>query len=273
MLAARAIMEWNVPPGRGWRQARGRRNLGEQRVSGHRPGVALNKIIRLESPLRSFGCRLQSSSGRLEPMRQQRSRSTGGRSGSPGRRSPSTTVTATAAGGPAAGASAGFPPIARADARLLICGSLPGQTSLARQQYYALPHNAFWKIAGELFGFDPALDYPARAAALAACRIALWDVCAAAVRPGSLDAGIRRDTVVPNAFEPFLLAHPGIRRICFNGSAAFELFERRVWPSLPPSLQALPRIRLPSTSPAHAGMRYADKLVRWREAIHGDNRG
>lgn len=199
-------------------------------------------------------------------MRQQQSRSAEGRSRCSGRRGRPLVTD-----GLLVEASAGFPPIARNDARVLICGSLPGQTSLARQQYYAQPHNVFWKIAGELFGFDPALDYPARAAALAACRIAVWDVCAAAVRPGSLDAGIRRGTVVPNAFGPFLLAHPQIRRICFNGGVAFELFERRVWPVLPAPLQALPRIRLPSTSPAHAGMRYADKLTRWREVIQGDD--
>lgn len=168
---------------------------------------------------------------------------------------------------PGEAASIGFPPVARADARVLVCGSLPGQTSLAMRQYYAQPRNAFWKITGELLGFDPALDYAARCAALVARRVALWDVCAAAVRPGSLDARIRRDSVVPNDFAAFLREHRGISRLCFNGSAACEMFERLVLPTLPATLQALPRIRLPSTSPAHAGMRHADKLVGWREAL------
>jgi hypoxanthine-DNA glycosylase len=167
-------------------------------------------------------------------------------------------------------ASRGFAPIAASDARLLVCGSLPGQTSLAMQQYYAQPRNAFWGIVGELLGFDPALDYAARVAALVARRVALWDVCAAAVRPGSLDAGIRRDTIVVNDFAGFLRAHPGIERLCFNGGAAFELYERRVLPALPADLQALPRLRLPSTSPAHAGMARAAKLAQWREALAGD---
>ncbi|MCU0758873.1 MAG: DNA-deoxyinosine glycosylase [Steroidobacteraceae bacterium] len=163
--------------------------------------------------------------------------------------------------------SAGFPPIASPGARVLVCGSLPGQTSLAMRQYYAQPRNAFWRITGELFGFDPGLGYAQRTAALAAHGVALWDVCASAVRPGSLDAGIRRDTVVVNDFAPFLLAHRHIGRLCFNGGAAFDLFERRVLPTLPASLQALTRIRLPSTSPAHAGMGYAQKLERWRDAL------
>jgi hypoxanthine-DNA glycosylase len=163
--------------------------------------------------------------------------------------------------------STGFPPIASPGARVLVCGSLPGQMSLALRQYYAQPRNAFWKITGELFGFDPRLDYAARTAALCAHGIALWDVCAAAVRPGSLDAEIRRDTVVPNDFVPFLLGQRRLRRLCFNGGTAFELFERLVVPTLPASLQGLTRIRLPSTSPAHAGMSYADKLARWRESL------
>lgn len=174
---------------------------------------------------------------------------------------------------PAAGtlASTGFPPVARADARLLVCGSLPGQTSLAMQQYYAQPRNAFWKITGEVLGFDPALDYAARCAALVARRVALWDVCAAAVRPGSLDARIRRDSVVPNDFGSFLHGHRRIARLCFNGAAALTLFERLVLPTLPAALQALPRIRLPSTSPAHAGMRHAAKLAHWRAALDFDD--
>jgi len=164
-------------------------------------------------------------------------------------------------------ASRGFPPIAGQDARVLVCGSLPGQASLARQQYYGLPRNAFWEIAGEVLGFDPALDYAARTAALVARRVALWDVCAAAVRPGSLDAGIRRETIVVNDFAGFLRAHRGIERLCFNGGAAFDLYERRVLGTLPQELQALERIRLPSTSPAHAGMPRAEKLTRWRAAL------
>ena len=39
-----------------------------------------------------------------------------------------------------------FPAISGLDAETLLLGSLPGQRSLAMQQYYAHPQNAFWKL-------------------------------------------------------------------------------------------------------------------------------
>jgi hypoxanthine-DNA glycosylase len=161
-------------------------------------------------------------------------------------------------------ASRGFPPIAAPDARLLILGSLPGQASLAAQQYYAQPQNAFWRIMGELFDAGLDVPYPERAERLRASGVALWDVCKAAVRPGSLDASIDLNTVVTNDFKRFLRAHPGIVHVCVNGGTAHRLYVRRVQPILPESLSSLPLHLLPSTSPAHASLRYAQKLECWR---------
>jgi hypoxanthine-DNA glycosylase len=160
--------------------------------------------------------------------------------------------------------STGFPPVAGADARVLILGSLPGAMSLARREYYALPRNAFWPIMGRLVGAAPELPYAERLRRLTAHRIALWDVCASAFRPGSLDAAILPGSVVANDFPAFFAAHPGLALICFNGAKAADLFARLA--AAPP---AIGRARLPSTSPAHAGLPFADKLARWRHALAG----
>ncbi|MHB1075645.1 DNA-deoxyinosine glycosylase [Thiobacillus sp.] len=157
----------------------------------------------------------------------------------------------------------GFPPIADAHARILILGSLPGQVSLQRQQYYAQPQNAFWKIMGRLFGAGPELPYEDRAQNLVRNRIALWDVCAAAQRPGSLDAAIVHSSVVPNDFAAFIATHPHVELICFNGGKAAELYRRRVLPGLPNTRRAIRYATLPSTSPAHAAMPFEEKLTCW----------
>lgn len=160
--------------------------------------------------------------------------------------------------------SRGFAPIAAPEACVLVLGSLPGRMSLAHRQYYAQPRNAFWRIMGALFGAGPELPYAARAQRLRTQRVALWDVCKAAARAGSLDSAIELASVVPNDFRAFFGRHPGIRAVFTNGGTATQLYRRLVLPRLAMEFQALPLHPLPSTSPAHAAMRYEQKLERWR---------
>ena len=160
-----------------------------------------------------------------------------------------------------------FPPIARADARCLILGSMPGIASLMAGQYYAYPQNKFWPIMGQLLGFDTEhTPYAARIESLKSAGIALWDVLQSCERSGSLDAAIRRDTQVVNDFPAFFATHPDIRRVYFNGTHAAQVFTRFVQPLLPDSLD-LQMVRLPSTSPAHASLSLVDKLAVWQQVI------
>lgn len=163
--------------------------------------------------------------------------------------------------------ASGFAPRARDDARVLILGSLPGRRSLELQQYYGAPQNAFWRIMAEITGVPAEADYETRIAGLLAKRIALWDVIESAHRPGSLDASIDRRTLVVNDFATFFARHVWIERICCNGGTAFALYRRLVLPTLDAGLRSLPLLALPSTSPAHASMRFADKRRRWLEAL------
>jgi hypoxanthine-DNA glycosylase len=165
--------------------------------------------------------------------------------------------------------SVGFPPIEDAAARVLVLGSLPGRKSLDMREYYAQPHNAFWRIMGELFGAGPALPYPARLARLRELGLAVWDVLAAGEREGSLDASIVPASIVVNDFSSFFERHPQLKLICFNGNTAGGLFKRKVLPRLKPEWAAIERRALPSTSPAYASLRFEQKLERWREALGG----
>ncbi len=159
----------------------------------------------------------------------------------------------------------GFAPVSRADARVLVLGTLPGAESLRQGQYYSNRHNAFWSIMAELSGVAPVAPYETRLESLKNVGLALWDVCAAARREGSLDADLRETT--PNDFTSFFRAHPCIELIGFNGQAAAKLFRRHVVASLPEAAQKIPGVMLPSTSPAHASMSFERKRALWREAL------
>lgn len=157
--------------------------------------------------------------------------------------------------------SFGFPPISSPSAEVLILGSLPGRLSLERGEYYANPQNVFWKILAARSSDLPA-NYAGRVRVLIEHRLALWDVLAAATRSGSLDADIS-DDAIPNNFCAFFHAHPSIRLIGFNGATAAKLYERRVLPTLNEAQSSISRTSLPSTSPAHAGLSFAQKVERW----------
>jgi hypoxanthine-DNA glycosylase len=152
----------------------------------------------------------------------------------------------------------GLPPIIADGAHTLILGNMPSAMSLASQQYYANPRNAFWRITGEIYGFAASAPYDVRTAALTAHGIAVWDVLRSCRRIGSLDSAVEPDSMVANDFQRFFNRHPSITRVFFNGAAAEKNFNRLV--RVMPDFQYR---RLPSTSPAQT-MRYEDKLAAWR---------
>jgi double-stranded uracil-DNA glycosylase len=154
--------------------------------------------------------------------------------------------------------SVGFPPVIGVAPEILILGSLPGVASLNQQQYYAHRQNAFWRMLEALFQIEADAEYTVRCQQVKAARLAIWDVCHKAYRPGSLDSAITRNSVIANDINGLLALHPSIRLVAFNGNAAASLFNKHI------RLQhALTTIVLPSTSPANAGIPYAQKLEKW----------
>ncbi len=158
-----------------------------------------------------------------------------------------------------------FPPIADAHATRLILGSMPGVASLAAGKYYAHPQNVFWRIMGELLGFAPDAPYVDRVQALLRARIAVWDVLQCCERRGSLDSAIRRDSEVANDFAALFVRCPLITEVFFNGGAAQACFVRHVAEA--EGHLNVKFARLPSTSPAHAAMRFEQKREFWRQSL------
>ena len=159
-----------------------------------------------------------------------------------------------------------FKPVSHPTARILILGSMPGLKSLTAAEYYAHPRNSFWRIMGSIVGFEPSTSYEARLTALKQSGIALWDVLHSCNRTGSLDSAIEGGTRVANDLNTFLQTHANIEIICFNGMEAEKSFNKYVLPSLNNS--NIRYMRLPSTSPAHAGLTFDDKLLAWSAAIN-----
>jgi len=150
-----------------------------------------------------------------------------------------------------------FAPVADADTRLLILGSLPGEVSLARQRYYAHPRNQFWRLIGAVAGLElEPLAYEERLDALLRRGIGLWDTVGAARRRGSLDGAIR--AVERNPLPALVEGLPSLRAVGFNGgkSAALGLPQLAGRPGL-----AL--VALPSSSPAYT-LSFAAKLRQWQ---------
>ncbi len=162
-----------------------------------------------------------------------------------------------------------FLPVARADARVLILGSMPGIASLEAQRYYAHPRNAFWPIVSQLCGFEVELPYELRLDRACGAGIALWDVLASCARKGSLDSDIDPASARANDFASFLASHREVSHVFCNGGTAFKMFQKRVVPELPETYRQLRVRQLPSTSPAHASMTLAGKCEVWRRELAG----
>lgn len=156
-----------------------------------------------------------------------------------------------------------FPPAVREGCTVLMLGSLPGDASLQKAQYYAHPRNAFWRIMGRLCGFSADLPYEERLEKLNAAGIALWDVVLSGKRPGSLDAHIRDET--PNDIAALLHKYDTIRTICCNGGTAHR-YLKRYFPALCEEGR-WHTIQLPSTSPAAARLNFEAKLSAYETAL------
>lgn len=157
-----------------------------------------------------------------------------------------------------------FPPLAYSSARVLILGSMPGVASLQKNEYYAHPRNAFWPIMDELFGCGVDVPYAQRVAHLQQYGIAVWDVLQCCVREGSLDSDIARASEQANDLPGLFRAHPQLHSVFFNGSKVQQVFRKHLEEDVTREFPHLVLSRLPSTSPAHAGMSLAEKMRAWR---------
>lgn len=156
-----------------------------------------------------------------------------------------------------------FPPIIGVNPNILVLGTMPGAISLAEAQYYAHPRNQFWRLMGDIYGFDAGLPYADRLEKLKKAKVALWDVLHECERNGSLDSAIKNARA--NDFDTFFKAHPSIHTVIFTGKTAETLFKRHA--KILMNGSGLTFKTVPSPSPAHAARSYAEKLILWKQAF------
>lgn len=150
-----------------------------------------------------------------------------------------------------------FEPIIPDNPQILILGSLPGDLSLAQQQYYAHPQNRFWKLLFHIYQEEYPVSYAQKIDFLHRQHIALWDVCATAQRQGSMDTDIT--AVIPNAIPQLRRAKSTLNTFYFNGQKAQKLYDHHF--EREPSCNYL---SLPSTSPANAGFSFDRLVEKWK---------
>lgn len=159
-----------------------------------------------------------------------------------------------------------LPPVADANSRILVLGSMPGTASLAAGRYYGHPRNHFWPILYRLHGADtPHESYEDRLRFALAHGFALWDTIASCEREGSLDADIR--DAAPTDIPGLLRATPGISVILCNGGKSYDTLKKHHGGNAEIGSRVV--LKLPSTSPIptrqHRGLE--EKEDTWRQAL------
>ncbi|WP_237343033.1 DNA-deoxyinosine glycosylase [Vitreoscilla sp. C1] len=151
-----------------------------------------------------------------------------------------------------------FKPIVGTEPKVMILGSLPGDASLQKQQYYAHPRNQFWRLLGDCCGVDlQSFEYADKIDYLQRMPLILWDVIDKAKRQGSLDSAIHQAHT--HDLPALLLQYPSIEQVWFNGQQAAKLGQRQLLNA------AMVQVVLPSSSPAYT-VPYAHKLSHWQQA-------
>lgn len=120
----------------------------------------------------------------------------------------------------------GLNPIIGDNAKILILGSLPGDESIRKQEYYGNPNNMFWNVIGNIIGEKAPEEYCQKIEYLKRHGIALWDVLNSATREGSLDSNIKNEKF--NNIAKLVSENPSINVIVTNGGKAEKLFKKYV---------------------------------------------
>lgn len=159
----------------------------------------------------------------------------------------------------------GLKPILGATPKILVLGSLPGDESLRKQEYYGNQRNMFWEVMTGILGEPAPVQYAQKVEYLKRHGIALWDVLHAAEREGSLDVNIHNE--VFNDIDSLISENPSIKVIATNGGKAEKAFRKylRKHPSL--SFKRLCFLTSTSSMSLCSGWTLEKLINQWREIL------
>ena len=146
-------------------------------------------------------------------------------------------------------------PVYDCDSRILILGSFPSVKSREQQFFYGHKQNRFWRVMAQVLDCAVPEDITQKRDMLLSHHVAVWDVIASCEITGSSDASIR--DVRPNDLSQ-ILSQADIRAIYANGSKAYQLYQKYIYP-----VNGREVTLLPSTSPANAGYSLERLVEAW----------
>ncbi len=150
-----------------------------------------------------------------------------------------------------------FEPLIFDDSKVLILGSFPSIKSFEEGFYYAHPRNQFWPILAQIF-HEEAETKEQKIALCKKHHIALFDSAKSLQRDKGNSSDTNLKNIEVNDFEALLEKYPSIEFIVFTGKKAEEIFNKK-YKNLP-----IKKVVLPSSSPAHASMKFEEKLQRYK---------
>lgn len=151
-------------------------------------------------------------------------------------------------------------PVYDSDSKILILGSFPSVKSREQQFFYGHKQNRFWRVMAQVLDCTVPEDITQKRDMLLAHHVAVWDVIASCEITGSSDASIR--DVRPNDLSQ-ILSQADIRAIYANGSKAYQLYQKYIYPVNGREVKLLP-----STSPANAGYSLERLVEAWSVILH-----
>ena len=149
-------------------------------------------------------------------------------------------------------------PVYDSNSKVLILGSFPSVKSREQHFFYGHKQNRFWRVLAQVLGCAVPEGIEQKRDMLLAHHVAVWDVIESCEITGSSDASIRN--VRPNDLS-HILSQADIQAIYLNGSKAYKLYQKYIFP-----VNGRNAYPLPSTSPANAGYSL-EKLVEAWSAI------